>query len=307
MLGQPSHTPDPTRRYPNHKGLIDAPARGVSMAARTSGFDTDMPPPTAVSSADAPVAKPMLPPLPADDGNRLLRKRIAAIQARDLPAEEKARLMQLLLIEGYAKSKSQLASQNRRHPMRSPPPPSPIIPSSATGRLDLVEPLHPLTAWSSLGGAAAAAAVAAAAAAAAAGPLESPLSDDDLRPTYTPERPEDDTRRPFGCEHYRRNVKMQCATCLRWYTCRFCHDDVEDHVLPRKDTQNMLCMFCGCAQKVSDTCVKCRESAAHYYCGVCKFWNNDPDKLVYHCPDCGLCRVGQGLGRDFFHCHVRTP
>ncbi|WVZ23962.1 hypothetical protein V8G54_002506 [Vigna mungo] len=25
-------------------------------------------------------------------------------------------------------------------------------------------------------------------------------------------------------------------------------------------------------------------------------------KNVYHCPFCNLCRVGQGLGIDYFHC-----
>lgn len=25
-------------------------------------------------------------------------------------------------------------------------------------------------------------------------------------------------------------------------------------------------------------------------------------RTVYHCPFCNLCRVGQGLGIDFFHC-----
>ncbi|KAK0740993.1 zinc-ribbon-domain-containing protein, partial [Schizothecium vesticola] len=112
---------------------------------------------------------------------------------------------------------------------------------------------------------------------------------------------EDDQPR-LGCEHYRRNVKMQCATCERWYTCRFCHDAHEDHVLPRTETKHMLCMLCGCPQKASDTCVGCGHSAANYFCGVCKLWNDDPNKSIYHCSDCGLCRVGQGLGRDFFHC-----
>jgi hypothetical protein len=23
---------------------------------------------------------------------------------------------------------------------------------------------------------------------------------------------------------------------------------------------------------------------------ICKFWDNDPTKDIYHCPDCGICR-----------------
>ncbi|KAK3955487.1 hypothetical protein QBC32DRAFT_33852 [Pseudoneurospora amorphoporcata] len=106
----------------------------------------------------------------------------------------------------------------------------------------------------------------------------------------------------LGCKHYRRNVKLQCAACDRWYTCRLCHDEAEDHTLPRRETRHMLCMLCGRAQKASHTCVGCNQSAASYYCNICKLWNDDRNKPIYHCNDCGLCRVGHGLGKDFFHC-----
>lgn len=66
----------------------------------------------------------------------------------------------------------------------------------------------------------------------------------------------------------------------------------------------MLCMFCGAAQRASDSCVNCGESAAYYYCGICKLWDNDPSKSIYHCNDCGICRKGRGLGKDFIHCKV---
>jgi uncharacterized CHY-type Zn-finger protein len=111
----------------------------------------------------------------------------------------------------------------------------------------------------------------------------------------------------LGCQHYKRNVKLQCATCERWYTCRFCHDEAEDHKLIRPDTKYMLCMLCGCAQPASEECRDCGESAAWYYCDVCKLWDNDTTKSIYHCDDCGICRRGEGLGRDFFHCRVRIP
>lgn len=143
------------------------------------------------------------------------------------------------------------------------------------------------------------------------------LTADDLRPTYATPPPSEDVagvstpaddelleNPQLGCEHYRRNVKLQCAECERWYTCRFCHDAVESHMLPRRSTKHMLCMLCGCAQKASDTCVKCGESASRYYCNICKLWNDDPNKSIYHCNDCGICRIGKGLGKDFYHCKV---
>lgn len=108
----------------------------------------------------------------------------------------------------------------------------------------------------------------------------------------------------LGCQHYKRNVKVQCYDCRHWYTCRHCHDEVEDHALNRKATQNMLCMACGTPQKAADTCKKCGIESACYYCDICKLWDNNARKKIYHCPDCGICRRGAGLGKDYTHCQV---
>lgn len=239
--------------------------------------------------------------IPEDDGMTSLRRRILDIQSQDIPPPEKARLMHSLFLEGYSKPKP-IAPIDQ--------PPIPVSPSAVSSD-------NP-AAWQRL----------------AQGPLETfrhwqnarlegavqeefNLTESDIRPTFappapTPDSPEDvqgegdETEyRPFGCEHYRRNVKLQCSTCNRWYTCRFCHDHVEDHELIRKDTKNMLCMFCGTAQRAGEACISCGVSAARYYCDICKLWNDDPDKSVYHCNDCGICRIGRGLGKDFFHCKVR--
>ncbi|TGZ80392.1 zf-CHY-domain-containing protein [Ascodesmis nigricans] len=105
-----------------------------------------------------------------------------------------------------------------------------------------------------------------------------------------------------GCAHYRRNVRLQCSTCERWYTCRFCHDENEDHALIRQQTKNMLCMPCGRPQPAGQDCRFCGVRSAKYYCDKCKLWDDDPQKSIYHCNDCGICRIGQGLGKDFFHC-----
>jgi uncharacterized CHY-type Zn-finger protein len=109
----------------------------------------------------------------------------------------------------------------------------------------------------------------------------------------------------FGCQHYKRNVKVQCHACRRWYTCRHCHDAVEDHNLNRKKTENMLCMSCGTPQTASEYCAHCGIQAAWYYCEICKLWDDNSSKKIYHCADCGICRKGEGLGKDFIHCKVR--
>lgn len=122
-------------------------------------------------------------------------------------------------------------------------------------------------------------------------------SSTDKQPTY-----HDHELQILGCEHYQRACKLECNECNKWYTCRFCHDNVETHSLVRKDTRNMLCMYCGTAQSAAQDCMSCHKSMATYYCAICKLWDDDPEKSIYHCNDCGICRIGKGLGIDFFHC-----
>ncbi|KAL6816794.1 hypothetical protein V8C40DRAFT_78699 [Trichoderma camerunense] len=237
-------------------------------------------------------------PIPEDDGMRELRSRIQEINAREIPSNEKARLMHDTLLEGYrasviagsplAKSDSDDGSIGQTWELASP-----------------VGPLESLKYWQNQ-------------------LIGEPsvketfvLSESDIAPTYAPVRHSrtpstttpthsaaslTETRGPLGCEHYERNVKLQCSTCKKWYTCRFCHDLHEDHTLIRKDTKNMLCMLCATPQKASEVCSNCGVVSAQYYCNICKLWENRANKPIYHCNDCGICRRGMGLGKDFFHC-----
>lgn len=226
---------------------------------------------------------------------RPLRTRIQAINARDIPSSEKARIMHEVLLEGYRAS--QLASRGNAIPDDGEPTGQAWEPLSAARPLDSLKFWHGQLSESSA--------------------VDTfVLTESDLTPTYAPIRQPKSpgyatptraptppvTGPPFGCQHYERNVKLQCSTCHRWYTCRFCHDAYEDHNLIRKETKNMLCMPCGRAQKASDICVNCGETAAQYYCNICKLWENRQSKPIYHCNDCGICRRGLGLGKDFFHC-----
>ncbi|CAK7266868.1 hypothetical protein SEPCBS57363_002309 [Sporothrix epigloea] len=246
--------------------------------------------------------------LPEDDGMQALRRRILAVQSRDIVSTEKARLIHGLLMENYKQSQKPVqllrpqtptslarALQVEGQPQLATTPSS----SSALGTLETLKFWH------------AAYNLTHSTPTLQARPLT--LTEADLQPTYVPDLTsnsadgdsiarDEDGRKLYGCEHYRRNVKLQCYTCERWYTCRLCHNDAEDHTLPRSSTRNMLCMLCGYAQRAGAVCAKCGESAARYYCGICKLWNDDPDKSIYHCSDCGICRVGEGLGKDFFHC-----
>lgn len=72
--------------------------------------------------------------------------------------------------------------------------------------------------------------------------------------------------------------------------------------LCRSKTNKMLCMFCKTEQPIGQRCANkdCAELLSQYYCGVCKFWDNDHNKDIFHCDKCGICRVG--LKEDFIHC-----
>lgn len=243
--------------------------------------------------------------LPADDGMGPIRNRIIAIQRTDSSSEEKARLVHGVMTEGHNSSQQNLHGS---HLARAQSPGSmnssdrPFTPSSPKSMESLRRTASPPTSSSSN--------------ADPTNPFH--LSPEDLKPTYhhkashAPKNGEHEgssmevgeVMKALGCEHYKRNIKLQCSACNRWYTCRFCHDAVEGHMLNRRETKNMLCMLCGCAQPASEECALCSQRGAWYYCDVCKLWDDDPQKSIYHCNDCGICRIGQGLGKDFFHCKV---
>ena len=64
----------------------------------------------------------------------------------------------------------------------------------------------------------------------------------------------------------------------------------------------MMCMHCHTVQPAGQECQSCQAKMSHYYCSECKLWDNDDRKNIYHCHDCGICRIGKGLGIDYFHC-----
>lgn len=115
---------------------------------------------------------------------------------------------------------------------------------------------------------------------------------------------ENGTKR-LGCKHYLRASKMRASCCGRLYTCRLCHDDTEQtHIMDRTATTEILCMRCDTLQPVSASCIntQCRKRFSQYFCKVCVFFDDDERRSVYHCHSCNVCRVGKGLGQDFFHC-----
>ncbi|TID13543.1 hypothetical protein CANINC_004901 [Pichia inconspicua] len=124
------------------------------------------------------------------------------------------------------------------------------------------------------------------------------LSSEDRKPTYFSE-----SEKILGCKHYQRNCKVECLTCHKWYTCRLCHDEVVGtHKLDANKIKYMLCMHCFTPQYPSQFCIECDKEMSAYFCSVCKLFDNDTTKNIYHCDKCGICRLGLGLNQDYFHC-----
>lgn len=246
--------------------------------------------------------------LPIDDGMASLRQRIHDIRDTETSTSEKARRIHQVMTESYYTSRtlyprpesasdslhnldlsqtprSAQSKQSLDQLSTSPPSPSPAANSGSPYYLtqkDFNQTYYPK-------------------------PISTTNDDDEILAASgaIPSNDlEDEDEVELGCVHYKRNIKLQCYTCKRWYSCRFCHDEAEDHVLNRRETENMLCMLCNSPQPASQWCKNCGTQAACYFCPTCKLWDNNAEKSIYHCDECGICRIGQGIGKDFFHCKV---
>ncbi|KAK2433852.1 CHY-type/CTCHY-type/RING-type Zinc finger protein [Trifolium repens] len=113
----------------------------------------------------------------------------------------------------------------------------------------------------------------------------------------------------FGCTHYRRKCKIITPCCNEVFGCRHCHneaknsdeiDPVDRHDIPRHEVKKVICSLCDTEQDVQQYCINCGVCMGEYFCGTCKFFDDDISKQQYHCDECGICRTG---GKDnFFHC-----
>ncbi|GAB6032722.1 RING finger and CHY zinc finger domain-containing protein 1 [Chamberlinius hualienensis] len=103
----------------------------------------------------------------------------------------------------------------------------------------------------------------------------------------------------LGCQHYQRKCQLVGPCCGRVYTCRFCHDEKENHQLIRTNVMEVVCLVCQLKQNVSNLCTSCKTVFGNYFCHICRLYD-DVDKKQFHCEDCGICRIGGKA--NFFHC-----
>ena len=59
--------------------------------------------------------------------------------------------------------------------------------------------------------------------------------------------------------------------------------------MDRTAVREMVCMLCATRQPVAAQCAAagCGASMARYFCSVCKFFDDEPGRSIYHCPFCG--------------------
>jgi len=105
-----------------------------------------------------------------------------------------------------------------------------------------------------------------------------------------------------GCAHYARGCRVVARCCGQLYTCAQCHAEAQGHAL---ESDCVWCMTCGAVQAhAGERCVRCQAQFGAYTCAECGIYELRASERIYHCPYCGVCRKGVGLGVDFFHCFV---
>ncbi|OQS07044.1 RING finger and CHY zinc finger domain-containing protein 1-like [Thraustotheca clavata] len=106
----------------------------------------------------------------------------------------------------------------------------------------------------------------------------------------------------MSCEHYERGCHLLAECCQQWFPCRLCHNDANpSHEMNRHDVVRVRCRKCHTEQAPEAICIKCKFVLGKYFCAVCNMFDNKgEEKGIFHCQECGICRVG---GRNnFFHC-----
>lgn len=106
----------------------------------------------------------------------------------------------------------------------------------------------------------------------------------------------------LGCRHYKKNCKIHTECCNKWYVCKFCHNNKEDHSLDTSNIDKIVCMECKTVQDVSNKCINedCGITFSKYFCTKCKYHNDDINTELYHCDKCNMCI--KGSEDEFQHC-----
>ena len=138
---------------------------------------------------------------------------------------------------------------------------------------------------------------------------------------YKKEENFDNSKKIIICKHSSLNLHCFYKCCNKFYGCRLCHDEEEDHEADRFNIDFVKCSFCNVIQKKSSSCQNPEcfkyKKEHNYHCLKCNIWKNDQDsklKIIdsyliqnintsssfFHCEKCGICRIG--MQKDYKHC-----
>lgn len=102
------------------------------------------------------------------------------------------------------------------------------------------------------------------------------------------------------CTHYlERKCMILAECCSEYFSCRFCHDEFCDHTIDRFAIKTIKCKQCNIIQPVSHECSRCLIQFDKNFCKECNLWSS---KNIFHCFECGFCRVG--LRESYSHCKM---
>ncbi|CAD8177397.1 unnamed protein product [Paramecium pentaurelia] len=113
----------------------------------------------------------------------------------------------------------------------------------------------------------------------------------------------------INCKHYKRNCDKKAPCCQIYYPCRLCHDQnykgpksdgCKVETMDRYNVKEIRCRTCLTEQPPSNLCNNCGIQFARYYCEICKLYEDDKKKNIFHCEQCKMCRLGKR--EEFFHC-----
>ncbi|CAD8084671.1 unnamed protein product [Paramecium sonneborni] len=114
-----------------------------------------------------------------------------------------------------------------------------------------------------------------------------------------------------SCKHYQRNCDKKAPCCQIYYPCRLCHDQqykgpksdgCKVETMDRFNVIEIRCRKCLKEQAPSNECINCGIQFARYYCQICKLYEDDQKKNIFHCEKCKMCRLGKK--EEFFHCEI---
>lgn len=101
------------------------------------------------------------------------------------------------------------------------------------------------------------------------------------------------------CKHNKNPMEILSPCCGKWYPCRICHDEIEQHEMHRFLLRKVRCTLCQRIQRPGKVCEGCGAVIAVYHCEKCNAFSDYSEHS--HCDGCGICRPGfEGVDRE--HC-----